>query len=113
MKLALGSCALALGVLALAGCGTARRGEPLTGRAIASETGMQPGARLFFVHCHKCHTGGESGLGPALNDKPFPAFLMKFQVRHGLRAMPAFGDEEISDEQLDELLAYVKSLRRP
>jgi mono/diheme cytochrome c family protein len=103
---------LALVCLWIAACGTARRGEPLTGGVRLTEPVAQRGALVFFEHCHQCHTGGESGLGPAINDKPLPGFLMKFQVRHGLGAMPAFDERRISDADLDALIEYLKSLRR-
>jgi mono/diheme cytochrome c family protein len=99
-------------LVALSACGTARRGEAVTGHAIAAGPSVDVGATLFFEHCHKCHTGGDTSLGPALNNKPLPTFLMRFQVRHGLGAMPGFGADTISDQELDELLAYVKKLRR-
>jgi hypothetical protein len=50
--------------------------------------------------------------GPALNNKPFPRFLQRFQVRNGLGAMPAFSPAEISASQLDDLLAYLSTLRQ-
>jgi len=53
---------------------------------------------------------GEADLGPALNDKPLPAFLMRFQVRNGLGVMPAFAKDRISDAELDQLIAYLKAL---
>jgi mono/diheme cytochrome c family protein len=62
--------------------------------------------------CHRCHPGGEAGLGPALNNKPFPDFLKRFQVRHGLGAMPHFEKEQLSDAQLDAILVYLKTLRQ-
>jgi hypothetical protein len=34
------------------------------------------------------------------------------QVRHGLGTMPAFSEREISDGELDDLVAYVKALRK-
>jgi mono/diheme cytochrome c family protein len=63
-------------------------------------------------YCQKCHPGGETGLGPALNNKPFPTFLQRFQVRNGLGAMPAFSPAEISASQLDDLLVYLSTLRQ-
>jgi mono/diheme cytochrome c family protein len=65
-----------------------------------------------MLHCQKCHPGGEAGLGPALNDKPLPVFLMRFQVRKGLGAMPAFPESRISGDELDDLLKYVVAFRR-
>ncbi|MDC4226474.1 MAG: cytochrome c [Candidatus Manganitrophus sp.] len=55
---------------------------------------------------------GEAGLGPALNNKPLPGWMIRFQVRHGLGAMPAFSEKEISDRELDDLvIAYLKAFR--
>jgi mono/diheme cytochrome c family protein len=67
--------------------------------------------RVFNAHCDQCHPGGEAGLGPALNNKPLPPFLMKIQVRRGLGAMPGFSEKLISDRELDNLIAYTKALR--
>ena len=92
-------------------CGTARRREPL--RTVAPlDARASRGQIVFMVNCHQCHPGGEAGLGPALNDKPFPEFLKKFQVRHGLGAMPSFPSSKISDQDLDDLMAYLSTLRR-
>jgi mono/diheme cytochrome c family protein len=96
--------------LCLGACGSARRSEPLAGTAKLNETEAR-GERVFAEHCDMCHTQGEAALGPALNDKPLPGSLIAFQVRHGLGAMPAFSEREISDAQLDDLVAYVKALR--
>jgi mono/diheme cytochrome c family protein len=97
--------------LPLAGCGSARRGEPLTGVVAAPLIALDTGRLVFMQECHRCHPGGEAGLGPSLNDKPLPGFLMKFQVRHGLGVMPGFDEERISDEQLDQLIGYLQALR--
>lgn len=94
------------------GCHTVRRGEPLTGLTPIPNEKMDRGKVVFFSHCNYCHPGGEAGLGPALNNKPAPAFLLKTQVRLGLGAMPAFKKEQISPEDLDDLVAYVIALRK-
>ena len=62
-------------------------------------------------HCHQCHPGGAGGLGPAINDKPLPKTLIATQVRAGLGAMPAFSAKEISDQDVDAIVAYLKHLR--
>jgi mono/diheme cytochrome c family protein len=101
---------IALCVVALA-CGSARRREPVAAPVSLDER-AERGRAVFMVNCHQCHPGGEAGLGPALNDKPLPEFLKKFQVRHGLGTMPSFSEEKISDEQLDDLMEYLKALRK-
>ena len=100
----------ALGLAVLAAC-SARRGEPFTGAAPAGDPRIENGRIAFMQHCHKCHPGGEAGLGPSINDKPLPEFLMKTQVRDGLGAMPSFHQTQISSRDLDDLIRYLKALR--
>lgn len=63
-------------------------------------------------NCDQCHPRGEAGLAPALNNKPLPAFLIKFQVRHGLGAMPSFSKDDISDQDLEDIILYLQALRQ-
>jgi mono/diheme cytochrome c family protein len=102
---------LALAATACVACGTARRGEPVAGPFASQDAKVLHGADVFDRHCDKCHNGGEAALGPSLNDKPLPQFLMKFQVRRGLGSMPGFSEEQISDDDLDALTEYIVALR--
>jgi mono/diheme cytochrome c family protein len=99
-------------LLTLVGCRSARRGEPIIGPSSISDPAVARGRLVFQQHCHQCHPGGEGGLGPALNNKPAPAFLIKTQVRLGLGAMPGFEKERIDSEELDDLTTYIIWLRR-
>jgi mono/diheme cytochrome c family protein len=72
---------------------------------------MEQGRLVFMEHCHHCHPGGEGGLGPGLNDKPLPGFLMKTQVRLGMGVMPSFDEKDITPEQLDALVEYLARRR--
>ena len=98
------------GLLLTTGC-SARRGEPIAGPLAISQPEITRGQQVFMRECHQCHPGGEAGLGPAINNKPLPGFLIKIQVRNGLGAMPAFSQNEISPEDLDRLVDYLKALR--
>lgn len=69
------------------------------------------GMQLFMAHCNKCHPGGEKGVGPALNDKPLPDFLVHFQIRQGMGDMPAFKEDELSKEQVQKIVLFVRSMR--
>jgi mono/diheme cytochrome c family protein len=102
--------ALALWALA-SGC-SARRSEPIAGPLQSPSQEVAHGEVAFDRHCSHCHPGGERGLAPAINNKPLPGFLIKFQVRRGMGAMPAFSEREIPDEDLDALVKYLKTLRR-
>ncbi|HZW09868.1 MAG TPA: cytochrome c [Phycisphaerales bacterium] len=97
--------------LCAASCMSQRRGEPVAAAFDAHTEAERVGGEVFMRHCHQCHPGGMRGLGPAINDKPLPAWLIKFQVRNGLGAMPAFDEQRISDPELDALAAYVLALR--
>lgn len=102
-----------LGVLGIAlstGC-TARRGEPIVGVRHGLTPDLDRGRIVFMQHCQKCHPGGEAGLGPSINDKPLPEFLIAMQVRVGLGAMPSFHRQELTDEELASLIHYLKALR--
>lgn len=103
---------LLLTVVLLTACGSARRGEPLIGERQPPNAKIALGQQVFDRNCSQCHPGGESGLGPALNDKPLPQFAMKIQIRNGVGAMPRFSSAEISDEQVSAVTAYVVWLRR-
>jgi mono/diheme cytochrome c family protein len=103
---------LAVPLLALlAGC-SARRSEPIAGPLASPSPEVARGEVAFDRHCSYCHPGGEHGLAPAINNKPLPGFLIRFQVRHGLGAMPAISEQELSREDLDAVVAYLKTLRR-
>jgi mono/diheme cytochrome c family protein len=103
---------LMLAAVLLTACGTPRRGAPLTGEHTPPTPDIALGQRVFDANCAQCHPGGTTGLAPALNDKPLPGWLIAFQVRHGVGAMPDFDEEDISDEELDALVEYLVWLRR-
>lgn len=104
---------LALGALsiALTGC-YANRGEPIKGALDISDPKVAHGRTVFMAKCYKCHPGGDAGLGPALNNKHLPGFMIRYQTRHGLGAMPPFDEGEIPAGDLDDVTAYLKALRR-
>lgn len=102
---------LLLAALVATACGTARRGAPIVGEHEIEDPTVKRGQIVFYHFCHHCHPGGTQGLGPALNDKPLPEVAIDTQVREGLGAMPAFGDDVISDRELDDLVAYLFWLR--
>lgn len=66
----------------------------------------------FFRQCNECHPQGESGLGPSLNEKPLPDALIRQQVRRPLVLMPPFSDEVLPDSELEDLIEYLKAVRR-
>jgi mono/diheme cytochrome c family protein len=102
---------LLIGALLTVGCGTARRSEPLVGAPRLVSAEERHGQRLFMQLCNQCHPGGDSGLAPALNNKPVPAVAIKLQVRKGLGRMPSFPESELDGQSLNDLVSYVLRLR--
>jgi mono/diheme cytochrome c family protein len=110
MKATLVPCTLI--AIFIGACAPARQSEPVAGPFRPTTAALKRGEALFDRHCNKCHVNGEAGLGPGLNDKPFPKFLMHTQVRVGMGAMPSFKKDEISDEEVDLILDYLKALKQ-
>lgn len=98
-------------LLAIGACSSARRSEPLGAQTLAATPSIARGEKVFYEQCHQCHVRGEAALAPALNNKPLPGFLIRMQVRHGHGAMPSFPNSRISDEELSDLVSYLKALR--
>jgi mono/diheme cytochrome c family protein len=92
-------------------CGSPRRGAPFAAPLEIDTPSLAKGQEVFMRHCHPCHPGGEAGVGPALNQKPLPGSLIGMQVRRGLGAMPSFSKEQISDQELNDLIDYLYDLR--
>ncbi|MCK6548739.1 cytochrome c [Myxococcota bacterium] len=100
-------CTLSLTV-ALAACASPRKSAPFVGDLTLTSDAQRTGQRVFFTECNQCHPRGRAGLGPGLF---VPDALIRAQVRAGLGAMPAFGEEQITDAELDALVAYVGLLK--
>lgn len=105
----------AAGLLALAllivACAPAYRGTPTLEPLEIDDPQVALGQKVFFANCHQCHTGGSKSLGLGITNKPLPDWAIRFQVRNGIGQMPAFSEEEISDAELDALVAYLNALR--
>jgi mono/diheme cytochrome c family protein len=93
-------------VMALSACG----GNP-AGPTPASAQAR--GQVVFSRYCNSCHPGGGRGAGPAL-----PMLVasrsddeLRSVVRGGKNRMPAFGPEVIPDDQLSDLIAYLRTLK--
>lgn len=104
--------ALALALLALSSCGSSRRGVPVAGPINITDPQVALGERVFMRECNVCHPRGEAGLAPGINNKPLPGFLIKFQVRNGLGAMPAFSEQHVTPEELDAIVDYLEYMRQ-
>src|SRR5262249_48835955 len=82
--------------------------------AMANPQGDQigRGAAVFFSrNCFQCHGGAGNAPGP-LGYRMLPAddAELACTIRYGPNGMPAFSAERISDQDLADLIAYVRTL---
>ncbi len=90
-----------------------RKSEPVKGKLfVPQNSSVQNGEKVFMSYCQKCHPGGEGGLGPAINPNPAPQFIKRFQMRHGLGAMPSFKKDEISKNDVRDISKYLRAWKR-
>src|SRR5439155_23589675 len=111
VSLAVGSIAGAGALVAAGGCGAERK-QDISPQQIAGNPELSRGQLVFMHECNQCHPGGAAGLGPAINDKPLPAGMIKMQVREGLGTMPHFSPQHISDDDLSAVVAYLQARRQ-
>lgn len=82
---------------------------PTAGATSGAEGNVATGKALFEANCNGCHPGGQKGVGPDIRGKEED--VVKRQVRRGGGGMPAFSTSQISDQQLNDIAAYVESLK--
>lgn len=83
---------------------------PVFEQSTPTSVGVSSGAQLFANSgCAACHgASGEGGVGPALAGHTAEQVLR--QARRPLNVMPLFTSEELSDEELDQVAAFVLGL---
>lgn len=75
------------------------------------------GEALYRSKCYGCHTA-EAGVGPAQNTADFKVRYaddetIVFVVRAGRQPMPAFSEQMLDEQQLADIIAYLRSLPAP
>jgi mono/diheme cytochrome c family protein len=83
--------------------------------ASASLGDAAAGQARFQTACNPCHPSARAGIGPALSGASFTErypddAAVAAVVRSGRRAMPAFRPDQLSDQDLTNIIAYVRSL---
>lgn len=90
--------------------------------AAAGDAGVERGRRIAEANCGRCHAVGRTGASPNPKSPPFRNVGKKYPladleealaegivVGHKGGEMPRF---ELSPQQIDALLAYLKSVQR-
>lgn len=70
------------------------------------------GKNLYDKICGHCHDP-EVGVGPVIGGRGLPEAYIKFIVRNGFNAMPAFPASYIDDESIARVTEYLSTLPAP
>lgn len=73
------------------------------------------GEQLFVRSCNTCHPGGKAGIGPSLeeiNSKMPDDAQLKALIRKGRGNMPPQSPQTINDQELENLVTYLRSLNK-
>lgn len=89
--------------------GPASGGTSPTAAGQTGQGAIQSGKDVYNRFCNGCHPGGKAGVGPAIIGLGDEA--LRTVIRQGKGSMPAFGEAQISEAQVAELLAYTNSLK--
>lgn len=76
---------------------------------------IERGKKLFVSYgCYECHgRAAQGGVGPRLGPDPLPLSFIEKYVRHPTASMPPYTEKTVSDEELADIYAYLKSLPQP
>jgi ubiquinol-cytochrome c reductase cytochrome c subunit len=79
---------------------------------------VEAGSKAFMKYqCYTCHgtvgQGGDRSTGPKLAPNPFPWAGFEHQVRTPRQDMPAYRKQHVSDQELADIYAYVRSIKPP
>lgn len=110
----LGALVALLALSLVSACGgetTQTAPKPATPGGTAPGGNVEAGKVVFDQHCNSCHPGGGSAAGPSLISRKSPPDRIERRVRTGGAGMPSFSTDKISDQQLQDLVAYVLSLQ--
>lgn len=90
----------------------------LTGAAYAQSPQVANGLRFAQANCARCHATGASDASPMASAPPFRTLHLRYPVENLAEALaegivtahPAMPQFQLSVTQIDDLIAYLKSL---
>ena len=84
----------------------------LTAGKAADSAPDETGQGLYDGHCGQCHGAeGRGGKGPRLVPFDWSYEQTLNQIRHPVCDMPAIPESEVSDAEVAEIVAYLKTIK--
>lgn len=77
------------------------------------DRGYQVYMKVMCYTCHGTVGQGGRGTGPKLAPDPFPYEEFVRELRTPRQAMPAYRKQFLSDQELADIYAYLKSIKPP
>jgi mono/diheme cytochrome c family protein len=96
-------CALAL--IAIPSFLTAGKAADVPANAYSGDTWTNQ-QQVYAKVCAYCH---ETGIGPKIKGRKLPAEYVRYTVRHGKQAMPAFRQSDIDDAMLQRVAVMIST----
>lgn len=109
---------VSLAAAGLAACDDSSSSNPTTVPSAGGSTtplagDPAKGQVVFARYCNACHPGGGMGAGPSLVSR-VPGMrdsAVENAVRRGRGRMPAFTANQISDQELTDLVSFLRTLK--
>ena len=91
------------------------RASPAAAALTSPASGDPAGQQVFATQCNTCHPNANAGIGPALHGSAFASrypddATLVGVIRRGKGGMPPFPADQLSDPDLANLVAYLRSL---
>jgi mono/diheme cytochrome c family protein len=109
-----------LATVAVAGCSqasatTATNPEEAGAVAAVASGDATAGQAVFAKTCDRCHSNANAGMGPALYGAQFSSRYpddagVAGVIRRGKGGMPAFSTAQLSDQDMEDVIAYLRGL---
>jgi mono/diheme cytochrome c family protein len=81
----------------------------------SSAASAERGKKLFTSYgCYECHgRAAQGGVGPRLGPDPLPLSFIEKYVRRPTGSMPPYTEKTVSNQDLADIFAFLKSLPEP
>lgn len=87
--------------------------QPATSPSSPIVSPIDEGKSIYSANCAACHGTEAQGTTVAMGLPGHSATAIERQVRSPMGKMPAFSASQVSDEQLQKMIAYITSLPAP
>jgi mono/diheme cytochrome c family protein len=109
-----------LATVAVAGCSqasatTATNPDEAGGLSVVGSGDATAGQAVFAQTCNRCHPNANAGMGPMLYGAQFASRYpdntgVAAVIRRGKGGMPAFSTAQLSDQDMADVIAYLRGL---